>query len=77
VYPPLVRARGLEGQVVLRAIVDSTGAVEPAITVTRSIPGLDAAAIVALHRWRFEPGRDRDGRPLRVVLEVPIRFQLR
>jgi len=37
----------------------------------------DAAAVAALHQWRFEPGRDRDGKPVRVLIEVPIRFQLR
>jgi protein TonB len=76
-YPAFARARGLEGLVVLTAIVDRAGHVEEAITVTQSIPMLDAAAVDALRRWRFEPGRDRDGAPVRVLIEVPIRFQLR
>jgi protein TonB len=76
-YPSLARAQGLEGLVVLRVIIDRGGGVEPAIVVTRSLAGLDEAAVAALRRWRFDPGRDHDGQPVRVVLEVPMRFQLR
>jgi protein TonB len=76
-YPPLARARGLEGRVILTAVVDQQGRVEAAITVTQSMPLLDAAAVEALRQWRFEPGRARDGTPVRVRIEVPIRFQLR
>jgi len=77
VYPPLARMRGLEGQVVLRVVVDRDGHVEEAVTVVRSTPPFDTAAVDAVRRWRFEPGRDEGGRQVRVLLEVPIRFQLR
>ncbi len=77
VYPMAARARNLEGRVVLRAVVDRDGHVEEAITVVESVPLLDTSAVEALRRWRFEPGRDRDGRPVRVLVDVPIRFQLR
>lgn len=76
-YPPLARARGLEGRVILTAVVDQQGRVEAAITVTQSMSLFDAAAVEALRQWRFEPGRDRDGTPVRVRIEIPIRFQLR
>lgn len=75
-YPALARARGVEGQVVLRATVDAEGRIEPAVRVIRSIPLLDEAAIEAFRRWRFRPGRDRQGRPIRVIVEVPVRFEL-
>ncbi len=76
-YPGVARAQGLEGEVVLRAIVDRHGAVERNIVVVESIPLLDAAAIEALRQWRFEPGRDGNDRPVRVLIEVPLRFHLR
>jgi protein TonB len=76
-YPPSARTQRIEGQVLLRAIVDQQGEVEDAITVVRSVPTLDEAAIAALRQWRFTPGRDASGNTVRVILEVPIRFQLR
>ena len=76
-YPPLARLRGIEGQVVLEAILAADGRIEPDITVVQSIPPLDAAAITAVRRWRFRPARDRDGVPVRVTLRVPVRFVLR
>lgn len=76
VYPLAARARGLQGRVVLQAVVGRDGHVEEAITVLQSAAMFDAAAVAALRQWRFEPGRDRDGKPVRVLIEVPIRFQL-
>ncbi len=76
-YPGAARAQGIEGEVVLRAIVDQDGAVERNIVVVQSIPQLDQAAIQALRQWRFEPGRDAADHPVRVLIEVPLRFRLR
>jgi protein TonB len=77
VYPTDARESGVEGAVVLLAIVAEDGRVEEPIRVARSIPALDGAAIAALHRWRFRPGRDASGRAVRAEVEVPIRFELR
>ena len=76
-YPDAARSRDLEGEVVLRAIVDRHGAVERDVVVVESVPMLDRAAIAALRQWRFEPGRDTNNRAVRVVIEVPLRFRLR
>jgi len=76
-FPESARADGINGEVVLWAIVARDGHVEKDIAIAQSSPMFDRPAIEALRRWRFEPGRDRDGHPVRVMLEVPIRFQLR
>ena len=75
-YPSSARAQRIEGQVLLRAIVDRDGRVEQPVVVVRSVPGLDDAAVTALQQWKFVPGRDHDGRMVRVQIEVPMRFQL-
>jgi protein TonB len=77
VYPPGARESGVEGAVVLLAIVAEDGRIETPVRVARSIPALDGAAIAALERWRFRPGRDASGRAIRAQVEVPIRFELR
>jgi len=76
-YPTEARSQGVEGEVVLRAIVDQNGTVERDIAVVESVPLLDQAAVEALRQWRFEPGRDAANRAVRVVIEVPLRFRLR
>jgi protein TonB len=76
-YPQEARRRRIEGQVLLRAIVDREGRVEDDVEVVQSVRELDEAAVSALRQWRFRPGRDGEGRAVRVRIEVPIRFQLR
>lgn len=75
-YPRRARRQGIEGLVVLEAILDQYGKIEEEITVLQSVPLLDEAAITALRQWRFTPARDQHGRAVRVILEVPIRFVL-
>ena len=62
---------------VLQIVVDRDGRVEPGIKVLQSIPSLDDAAVRAVERWRFRPGQDAQGRAVRVIVEVPLRFKLR
>jgi len=77
-YPPLARVRGVEGLVVVTAIIDREGHVEAdGLAAVESLPLLDAAAIEAVRQWRFTPGRDAAGRSVRVRVRIPIRFQLR
>jgi len=75
-YPPSARRRGLEGRLVLRVTIDSSG--RPAsVTLLRSsgADSLDAAAREAVEGWRFRPAR-HEGQPIASDIVVPIRFQL-
>jgi protein TonB len=76
-YPPQAREKGIEGRVLLMVVVDESGKVEDNVRVLDSIPMLDQAAMDAVHQWRFTPARDADGNPVRVQLEVPVRFTSR
>ena len=75
-YPEVARQRSIEGRVLLEAIVDRKGRIETEIKIIKSVALLDKAAIEALRQWRFTPGRDANGQPVRVIIEVPIRFVL-
>jgi periplasmic protein TonB len=76
-YPERARLLGIEGLVRLEAILDREGHVEAGIKILESIPLLDEAASTAVRQWRFRPARDPQGRPIRVILEVPLRFVLK
>lgn len=76
-YPRLARHRGLEGVVLLEALIDISGKVADLRIFTSSgHPVLDRAALKAVRRWRFTPGTI-GGRGQEMWVKVPIRFQLK
>ena len=78
VYPELLRQAGLEGRVILEAVVDTTGRIELAsVTVVSATHGAFVApARQSLVSSLFRPGRVR-GRAVRVRVRVPMDFRLR
>ncbi|MBI5708763.1 MAG: energy transducer TonB [Candidatus Eisenbacteria bacterium] len=73
-YPEAARKAGVQGRVRLLALVGPAGDVLEA-HVLRGIPELDAAALDAVRRWRFEP-RTWQGRPCRYRVVIPVTFRL-
>ena len=76
-YPNLPRQPGVQGRVVVGAIIDPTGRAEPAsVQVIESPhPGLDQAARNAVLQARFRHGRFR-GRAVRVLITFPVDFRI-
>ena len=74
-YPRMLQEAHIEGQVVLEAVIDTTGHAEPnSIKVISSTNrAFEVPAKDALRRALFRPGRVR-GRPVRVLVHLPIRF---
>jgi TonB family protein len=76
VYPDLLRQAGIEGRVVLEAIVDTAGRVERgSIVAISGHPALAAAAERSLLASLFRPARVH-GRSVRVRVRVPFEFTL-
>ncbi len=75
VYPALARSGGVEGVVILEAVINVRGEVER-LRVLRSVPLLDASAIAAVQRWRYTPTL-LNGSPVPVLITVTVRFALR
>ncbi|NNG16563.1 MAG: TonB family protein [Gemmatimonadales bacterium] len=76
-YPPELYERGVEGTVILRLFVDSTGTVIADSTRIQEPSGhaaLDSAALAAVPSLRFAPAL-RDGVPVSTAFEQPIIFQ--
>ena len=73
-YPPLARAAGVEGIVILEAVIAEDGSVRD-VRVLRSNPLLEAAALEAVRQWRFSPTL-LNGEPVPVVMTVTVAFRL-
>lgn len=74
-YPEDARARGKEGQVILKIVVDTSGAVER-VEVLRGEEPFVSAAVAAVRSWRYRPAV-LDGAPLASFRIVKIPFRLR
>ena len=74
-YPPIALVGGVEGVVILEAVIAEDGSVRD-VRVLRSIPLLDAAAVEAVRQWRFTPTL-LNGEPVPVVMTVTVAFRRR
>ena len=75
-YPPGAVAAGLSGAIMLEAVVETDGTVGDVRVLKPLEPSLDGAAVAAMKRWRFKPGT-KEGKPVRVAVEVEMTFTLR
>ena len=64
--------RRVEGTVLVRAHIDTTGHVIEA-TILKSIPMLDEAALACVRQWLFRPG-ESNGTPIAMWVAIPIKF---
>jgi TonB family protein len=74
VYPNEARNAGIEGVVLIQALVIEDGSVADTRLV-KSLPGLDDAAIASVRQWRFKPALAH-GKPVAVWVAVPVSFSL-
>lgn len=76
-YPADVLDAGIEGDVIARLQIDSSGRVTDAVIVShqgQQDVRLDQAAVEALLQWRFHPAL-RDGKAIASVVQVPVEFR--
>ena len=76
-YPPRLFDQRVEGDVVLRLFVDSTGRLVPdssRVAESSGYPALDSAALGGARRLRFAPARKR-GVPSATSFLQPIEFR--
>ena len=77
-YPELLKQAGIQGRVLVQAIVDTLGRAEPgSIKVLQSPnPGFDQSAKNYVQKALFRPARVH-GRAVRVLIQIPIEFRLK
>ncbi len=75
-YPRISRRNGEQGTVIVRVFISTQGTPDKAEVRTSSgFARLDQAALEAVQRWRFVPGR-RSGTPEAMWFNIPVRFVL-
>ena len=74
-YPDDVRSRGIQGDVVLRAVVSLKGTVLSLTSVSSPNSQLTEAAIKAVNEWRYQPSL-LNGEPIETATTITVNFQL-
>jgi TonB family protein len=75
-YPEAAERAGVQGAVTIELIVDADGHVADATVLAPAGHGFDEAALAAVRRFRFEPGR-ADGKPVPVKVTYRYAFTLK
>jgi TonB family protein len=75
-YPELARRAGIEGDVIIKVLVNIDGSILDAIIFLSSgFEELDNAALEASMKAKFEPAA-QFGRPVKVWVSIPVKFKL-
>jgi len=72
-YTEVARRAGVQGVVIIEAVIDEKGRVED-MRVLKGLPlGLDQQAVEAVRTWRFKPAT-RDHKPVKVYYTLLVNF---
>ena len=74
VYPHMAQIAGVQGDVVLQAMIDREGNIVQLQAVSGH-PMLVPAALDAVRQWRYRPYR-LNGEPVEVETQITVRFIL-
>ncbi len=75
VYPLEARRSGVEGEVFVKLLIDTTGKVIDARIVKSGGELLDRASLEAAYKTTFKPAL-REGKPVRVWIGYPFKYSL-
>jgi len=77
VYPDEARKNGIQGEVQVQILVGADGSVKEAKVIKNEsgAKDLEKAALEAVNKWKFEPGK-LNGKSVEVNVIIPIRFKL-
>jgi protein TonB len=75
-YTEIAKRVGIEGKVIVEAMIDKKGNVTEVNLIRDIGGGLGEVAMNAVKNTRFKPGKQR-GKPVNVKMKIPIKFVLR
>ena len=74
-YPADAQAEGVEGTVLLRAVVSKTGSLLHVTPISDVDPRLISAAVAAVSLWQYEPTL-LNGEPVEAITTITVQFRL-
>ena len=74
-YPEALEKQGIEGSVILRAVIGTSGQILSLSPFSDPNPGLTKAALDAVRQWRYTPTL-LNGEPVEVVTTITVGFRL-
>lgn len=74
-YHDVARAFGVEGTVILEAVIDEAGDIRCLRPLKRLPLGMTEAAMQAVHAWKFKPAT-LDGQPVKVYYTLTVNFMI-
>ncbi|MGA7078205.1 MAG: energy transducer TonB [Terriglobales bacterium] len=74
-YPDDAKQAGVQGRVVLQALIDKNGDIQ-SLTLVSGHPMLAPAAIEAVKKWKYKPYL-LEGKPVSVETQIIVNFSLR
>ena len=75
VYPEIAKRAGVQGRVYVKAFVNENGTVQKVELIKGIGAGCDEAAMEAVQKTKFKPGKQR-GKAVKVQVTVPVLFKL-
>lgn len=75
VYPYEMKREGINGVVSVTFEVDEQGNVQDPAVQKSTNSKFDQAALDAIKKWKFKPGR-RDGVPVKMKVAIPLQFSV-
>jgi len=77
VYPEIARKAGVEGKVIVLAVIDEKGnVVRTQVVKSLGNNGCDEAAIAAIRKTKWKPAMQRD-KAVKVQISIPVVFKLK
>ena len=74
VYPPIAKSTGVQGTVLIKALISPDGRIEQAQVVSGS-PLLSPAALEAIRQWKYRP-YILNGGAIEVQTQITVNFAL-
>ena len=73
-YPESLKGSGIQGVVLIQAVIGEDGCTQNVRVVQKLHPKLDELAKQAVNSWKFSPAM-KDGKPVKVMIPIRIQFK--